>query len=129
MPEVIAHMNANVMTVVQFESVPALERADELLSQPGVDVGMIGPADLSIALGIPGEFDHPIIIDAIDKFIAQAERHNVSPGIQTRNVEQAQFWTDRGMRFVGAGADHGLLLAKAREAVKSLRRQPVSAGN
>jgi 2-keto-3-deoxy-L-rhamnonate aldolase RhmA len=112
------------MMVVQFESVPALDRANELLSQPGVDVGMIGPADLSIALGVPGNFEHPLMLKAIDKFIEQAERYNVSPGIQTRNVQQAKFWTERGMRLVGAGADHGLLLAKAREAVKDLHNHP-----
>jgi 2-keto-3-deoxy-L-rhamnonate aldolase RhmA len=124
MADVIEHMNSNVMMVVQFESVPALDRANELLSQPGVDVGMIGPADLSIALGVPGDFEHPLMLKAIDKFIEQAERYHVSPGIQTRNVQQAKFWTERGMRLVGAGADHGLLLAKAREAVKDLHNHP-----
>lgn len=121
MKEVIAHMNSNTMTVVQFETVPALERANEILSLPGVDVAMVGPADLSIALGVPGELEHPKMIEAIERLIVQANEHGVVPGIQTRTVEQAQFWTERGMRFVGAGGEHGLLLAKAREAVKTLR--------
>jgi len=30
---------------------------------------MIGPADLSISLGIPGQFDNPLLIDAVDKVI------------------------------------------------------------
>jgi len=121
MSEVIAHMNANTMTVVQFETARALERADELLSRPGVDVAMVGPADLSIALGVAGQFDHPSMIQAIERLIVQANNHGVVPGIQTRTVEQAQYWTERGMRFVGAGGEHGLLLAKARETVKMLR--------
>jgi 2-keto-3-deoxy-L-rhamnonate aldolase RhmA len=128
MAEVIEHMNANTMTVVQFETVPALERADELLSLPGVTVAMIGPADLSIALGVPGDLEHPTMVRAIEKLIAQANKHHVVPGIQTRTVEQAQFWTERGMRFVGAGGEHGLLLAKAREAVKTLRETKIPEG-
>jgi hypothetical protein len=32
----------------------------------------------------------------------------------------ARAWIERGMRFVGAGAEHGLLLEKAREAVSLL---------
>lgn len=121
MPEVIHHLNSNTLSIVQFETVPALDRADELLSVPGVDVAMIGPADLSIALGVPGEMEHPRMVEAIDKLIQQAASHGVVPGIQTRTVEQATFWAKRGMRFVGAGGEHGLLLAKAREAVSALR--------
>ena len=128
MNEVIAHMNSNTMTVVQFETVPALERADELLSLPGVDVAMVGPADLSIALGVAGELDHPSMIRAIDRLIVQANSHGVVPGIQTRTVEQARFWSGRGMRFVGAGGEHGLLLSKAREAVKALHETKIPGG-
>ena len=106
--------------VVQFESMPAMERAEELLSVTGVDVAMVGPADLSIALGVPGELEHPKMIAAIERLIEQAQSHGVVPGIQTRTVEQARFWAERGMPFVGAGGEHGLLLAKAREAVSTL---------
>jgi 2-keto-3-deoxy-L-rhamnonate aldolase RhmA len=45
----------------------------------------------------------------------------VVPGIQTRSVAMAKAWVERGMRFVGAGTEHGLLLEKAREAVALLR--------
>jgi 2-keto-3-deoxy-L-rhamnonate aldolase RhmA len=126
MPEIIEHMNLNVMTVVQFETVAALDRADELMSVKGLDVAMVGPADLSIALGVPGELDHPRMIDAIDRLIEAAGRHKVVPGIQTRTVEQGQFWASRGMRFVGAGGEHGMLLAKATEAVSALRSTPAT---
>jgi 2-keto-3-deoxy-L-rhamnonate aldolase RhmA len=121
MKEVIAHLNANTMAVVQFETALALERADELLSAPGMDVAMVGPADLSISLGVPGELEHPTMLAAIGRLIEQANRHGVVPGIQTRTIEQARFWAERGMRFIGAGGEHGLLMAKAREAVTTLR--------
>jgi 2-keto-3-deoxy-L-rhamnonate aldolase RhmA len=47
--------------------------------------------------------------------------HKVVPGIQTRSTAMAKFWAERGMRFVGAGAEHGLLLEKARETVATLQ--------
>ena len=120
-PEIIEHLNLNTVSVVQFETVQALERADELLSVPGLDIMMVGPADLSIYLGVPGQMDHPRLISAIDKLIEQCVAHNVVPGIQTRSTDMAKFWAERGMRFVGAGAEHGLLLEKAKEAVGTLR--------
>ena len=38
MPEIIEHQNRETLSVVQFETVRAVERADELLSLKGLDV-------------------------------------------------------------------------------------------
>jgi 2-keto-3-deoxy-L-rhamnonate aldolase RhmA len=120
-PEIIEHLNLNTVSVVQFETTLAMERADELLSVTGLDIMMVGPADLSIYLGVPGQMEHPKLISAIDKLIEQCVAHNVVPGIQTRSTAMAKFWAERGMRFVGAGAEHGLLLDKAKETVIALQ--------
>jgi 2-keto-3-deoxy-L-rhamnonate aldolase RhmA len=120
-PEIIDHLNRNTVSVVQFETIPAFERADELLSLKGLDIAMVGPADLSIALGIPGDLENPKLISTVEKLIEKCLKHNVVPGIQTRSVAVAKAWTARGMRFVGAGAEHVLLLEKSKEAVKQLR--------
>jgi 2-dehydro-3-deoxyglucarate aldolase/4-hydroxy-2-oxoheptanedioate aldolase len=120
-PEIIEHQNRETLAVVQFETKAAMERADELLSVKGVDVVMVGPADLSISLGIPGQFDHPLMISTIEKVIEQCVRHGVVPGIQTRGIAMAKAWAERGMRFVGAAAEHALLLEKAKETVATLK--------
>ena len=121
MPEIIEHQNRETLSVVQVETVTAVERREELLSLKGLDVMMIGPADLSISLGIPGQFDNPLLIETVDKVIETSNRHGVAPGIQTRGVAMAKFWAGRGMRFVGVAAEHVLLLEKCREALKALR--------
>jgi 2-keto-3-deoxy-L-rhamnonate aldolase RhmA len=118
---IIEHLNDNTLSVVQFETKLAMERADELLSLSGLDIAMVGPADLSIALGIPGEFDHPLLVSTVEKLIEQCNDHGVVPGIQTRSTAMAKAWVERGMRFVGAGAEHALLLEKAKETVGHLR--------
>jgi len=120
-PEIIEHQNRSNLVVVQFETTTAISRADEMLSQKGVDIVMVGPADLSISLGVPGEFDHPLMIEAISKVIAKCNQHGVVPGIQTRSVAMARQWVERGMRFVGVAAEYVLLLEKARETVAQLR--------
>jgi 2-dehydro-3-deoxyglucarate aldolase/4-hydroxy-2-oxoheptanedioate aldolase len=120
-PEIIEHQNRNTLAVVQFETVTAMERADELLSVAGMNVAMVGPADLSISLGIPGQLDHPLLIAAVERLIGQSVAHGVAPGIQTRSLAMSKFWAGRGMRFVGTSGEHGLLLEKARETVAALR--------
>jgi 2-keto-3-deoxy-L-rhamnonate aldolase RhmA len=119
--EIIEHQNRNTLGVVQFETRTAMERADELLSLKGLDIAMVGPADLSISLGIPGQFDHPLLISTVEKLIEQCNYHGVVPGIQTRGLAMAKAWAERGMRFVGAAAEHALLLEKAKETVAQLR--------
>lgn len=121
-PEIVEHFNQNVISVVQFETRTAMERADELLSVKGVDIAMVGPADLSISLGVPGQFDHPLVVSTIERLIENCHKHGVVPGIQTRGVAMAKMWADRGMRFVGAAAEHTLLLEKAREVVATLHK-------
>ena len=121
MPEIIEHQNRETLSVVQFETVRAVERADELLSLKGLDVVMIGPADLSISLGIPGQFDNPLLIQTVDKVIERCNAHGVVPGIQTRGIAMAKMWAERGMRFVGVAAEHVFLLEKCKEAIATLR--------
>jgi 2-dehydro-3-deoxyglucarate aldolase/4-hydroxy-2-oxoheptanedioate aldolase len=124
--EIMDHLNRHTLAVVQIETLAAVERADELLSCAGLDVVMVGPADLSISLGIPGQFDHPLLISTVQRVIDKCRRHNVVPGIQVRTAAMAKAWAGRGMRFVGAGSEHGLLLEKARETV-ALLRSPAAA--
>ncbi len=119
--EVAAHINANTLVVLQIETALAVEQRDDLLSVPGLDVVMIGPVDLSISLGVPGEFFHPKMEEAIEKIRDSALAQGVVPGIQTRPIELARHWMERGMRFVGCGAETGMLLQGAKSIVDALR--------
>jgi len=121
MPEIIAHMNEHVMVVLQIETVTAMNRVDELLSVPGVDAVMFGPADLSISLGVPGQFEHPTMIAAIEKIRDACLRHGVAPGIHVRFAKLAKYWRDNGLTFVSCNSEIGYLLEKAQETVAALR--------
>lgn len=119
-PQMIEHMNAETMVVLQIETVKALDARDELLSVPGIDAVMVGPADLTISLGVPGEFQHPKMVEAVEKIRESCLKHGIAPGIHNRTIPLAQFWRDRGMKFIGCGADTGFLFERASETVKSV---------
>ena len=121
LPQIAGHLNDNVMVVLQIETVRAVEMREELLAVPGVDVVMIGPADLSISLGVPGEFQHPKLIDTVEAIKETCIRRGVVPGIHNRNLAIAKFWRDRGMRFIGCGNETSMLLEKATELAGSLK--------
>lgn len=119
--KIIEHMNENVLVVLQIETQTAIDRCDELLSVPGVDVMMIGPADLSISLGVPGQFDHPKVVEAICGAMESCRKHGIPPGIQCRTLPMAKAWKQRGMQFVGCGSDIMFLWEKVRDTVQQLR--------
>ncbi len=121
MPDIIAHMNANTMVVLQIETKTALARVDELLSVPGIDAVMVGPADLSISLGVPGQFEHPKLIEAIGQIRDACDRHGIAPGIHFRALSVARYWRDHGMRFLSCNSEIGFMLEKAKETAAALR--------
>jgi 2-keto-3-deoxy-L-rhamnonate aldolase RhmA len=121
MPQIIEQVNANTMLVMQIETQRAVDMREELLSVPGIDAVMIGPADLSISLGVPGEFLHPKMVAAMEAVRDTCIAKGVAPGTQTRGLEQAKFWRERGMTFLGCSNETGMLLDRATELVKNLK--------
>jgi 2-dehydro-3-deoxyglucarate aldolase/4-hydroxy-2-oxoheptanedioate aldolase len=119
--EVIDHANQNNMVVLQIETRRAFEAREELLSVPGIDAVMVGPADLSISLGVPGEFEHPRMVETMEAIRDSCLRHGVAPGTHTRNAKLAQFWKERGMLFLGCGNEVSMLWERATEIIRSLR--------
>ena len=121
MPDIIAHSNANTMVALQIETKTAIERIDELLSVPKIDAVMIGPADLSISLGVAGQFEHPTLVAAIEKIRDACIRHGIAPGIHMRSLKLVQYWRDHGMLFLSCNSEIGFMLEKATETVAALK--------
>jgi 2-dehydro-3-deoxyglucarate aldolase/4-hydroxy-2-oxoheptanedioate aldolase len=115
------HANEQTMVVLQIETVKAVEAMDELLSVPHLDAVMIGPVDLTISLGIPGEFEHPKMLATVEKIVAACKAHGVVPGAQARNQALARRWKEMGMLFVGCGSEVAMLYEKGREVITALR--------
>lgn len=118
--QITEHFNEHTLVVLQIETVKALEARDELLSVPHIDAVMVGPVDLSISLGVPGDFQHPKMVDAMEKIVESCRKHGVAPGTQTRNVPLAKFWKEKGMLFLGCGSETGMLYEGAKAITSQL---------
>ncbi|MGH7562766.1 MAG: HpcH/HpaI aldolase family protein [Gemmatimonadales bacterium] len=119
--ETLAALNRESFLVMQIETAEALDRLDELLAIPGVDAALVGPTDLSLALGIPGQMQHPLLVDAIDRVLAACRRHKVIPAIHTNDVTMTAEWARRGMRLVSISSEVGLLALGGGQAVRAIR--------
>lgn len=119
-PQIIDHMNEHVMVVLQIETKRAFDMRDELISVPGIDVVMIGPADFSISLGVPGDFMNPKLIEHMAAVRDTCLKYKVAPGTQTRNIQLARFWRENGMTFLGCSSEVGMMFDRGVEITSQL---------
>lgn len=110
----VAMLNDVVLGVFQVENASAVADAEAIAAQPGADVLFVGPADLSHALGVPGQFDAPIYLAAIDEVIAACLAHGKAAGILLYDPAAIGPHLDRGFTFVGLGSDGGFVMSGAR---------------
>ena len=119
--DAIKHFNDNTLIIIQIESGNAVERIEELVSVPGVDVALVGPVDLSISLGIPGQIEHERLQDRYQKVLDAGRKHGVHLGLHLPDLEALKRWRDHGARFLCYSGEERILLAAAKNAVSELR--------
>ena len=120
--DTLAAMNRETFLIIQIETAEALSRLDELLAVPGVDAALIGPTDLSVALGVAGQMDSPKLVRAIEQTLAACAAHGVIPAIHTNDIAMTAAWAKRGMRLVSINSEVGHLMAGIRAAVTEIRK-------
>jgi 2-keto-3-deoxy-L-rhamnonate aldolase RhmA len=112
-PDHIAAANDGVLVAVQIETRRGLDAADEILSVPGIDAVVTGPADLSASFAVPiGSDEHR---DIEGRIIDAAIAHDVAPGAVALSSEDAARLADRGARVIILGGD-GMFLAQGARA-------------
>ncbi len=124
----IRQRNEASSLIINVESIPAMERLDELLATPELDAVLIGPHDLSCSLGIPEEYRHPRFAAAVAQIIDRARSRGVGAGIhyvfaETAGIEQEIEWVKRGANLIVHSADVIAFRASLRADLGRLRRE------
>ena len=109
-----------ILGVVQIETVEVLNHLDEVAAIEGVDVLFIGPADLSMELGIFGQFDHPRFKEALKGTVDAAQKAGKATGILFFNPDDYQRYHDLGIRMIACGADATFVADGARNLAKKM---------
>ncbi len=104
--EYVAKANAESFVGIQIETARAMESVAEIAAVPDVDLLFVGPADISQVLGIPGDYENPRCLAAIEK-IAQACAQAGKPwGIVPQGPDYAERMKAWGCRLFVLGFDH-----------------------
>ncbi len=78
--------NTSSILVLQIESALAVKNIESMIVNEAVDGVMVGPYDLSGSLGVPGQTDHPLVLEASAKVIEACKKHGKSCGTQIADV-------------------------------------------
>jgi 4-hydroxy-2-oxoheptanedioate aldolase len=101
----IGEVNELTLGIIQIESASAVAEVDAIAAIDGVDVLFVGPTDLSHSLGVPGRFDDPTYLAALDTVLAACSKHGKSPGILLYDPAVIARHVALGFRFIGLGSD------------------------
>lgn len=97
--------NHNTLLLPQCETMGCLENIDEILGMDGVDGIFIGPFDLSIALGIPGDFANERHINAVAHVLDVCKKHGKLSVMFCGSAEAANGYFKQGFDSVTVSLD------------------------
>lgn len=97
--------NERVFLAIQIETAEALAEVESIAKVPGIDMIFVGPADLSQSLGIPGQFDHPKLWQAVDKVAAACKAADLPWAALAVGVPMAKEFISRGCTLLTHAVD------------------------
>jgi 2-keto-3-deoxy-L-rhamnonate aldolase RhmA len=120
--EFMKEANENTLIFAQIETKEAIENIDAILGVEGIDVGLIGPNDLSISMGVPDQMNSEILTKAIDKVIESAKKKAKGSGIHIGNIEAIRKWRTKGMTVLAYSTDIGFMYNASRSSLEEIKR-------
>ena len=115
--------NRRCRLIPQCETREALEQIEEIAAIPGVDGIFIGPCDLSIALGIPLQFDNPLLLSACERVLRACKQNGIESYIFAGNMADARKWAAMGFDSVTYSLDAAVLIGAFRELVEQFHQE------
>lgn len=82
---------------------------------------MIGRADMSADLGLPGQTNHPEVVKRVEMMISACQRNGKIPGLLVQDVGSAKEWIGRGIRLLPYSNEVNMLLNAGSKAVDEIR--------
>jgi 4-hydroxy-2-oxoheptanedioate aldolase len=99
----------DIVVVLMIEKKQAVERLDEILAVPGIDMVQWGPSDYSMSTGHAGERGHPEVKAAEKKVFETCQQLGIPARAEINTPEDAKRFLDWGVRHFSVGSDLAIL--------------------
>jgi 4-hydroxy-2-oxoheptanedioate aldolase len=122
-PDYFAGANETILTLGMIETPQGLRNVDAIAAVAGLDGLFIGPADLSLALGVSPvpQWRSGPLAEAIDTILASARRHGKIAGIYCTSLAFAQDMKNKGFDYINLSNDVAYLRTASQEWVAALK--------
>ncbi len=120
--EYFQRANSELLGIAQIEDAASVDAADAIASVDGIDVLFIGHSDLSLQLGVFGEFAHPRMIEAENKVLAACRKHGKVAGLLLKEGMASAPCLAKGFRFFAHGTDLGILRSALQKINKEAKK-------
>ena len=114
--------NEGTMFIPQCETKELLTHIETVVALDGVDGIFIGPFDLSIALGKPGQFDDPELVEAFDRVLKVCKKAHKPAFIYSTSIEDAKKRLEQGFDSIIYRADLTLLVEAYQSVLAQLKK-------
>jgi 4-hydroxy-2-oxoheptanedioate aldolase len=115
------HANDEVAVIPMIETKEAVANLDEILAVPGIDAVYVGPADLSVSLGLPPRLEHDgSWEEARQKISRSCHAAGVIPGIHA-NAALAAKHAAAGYRMIMIASEAGIMAVAAAQSLAAVR--------
>ena len=98
-----------VVLEIQIEDAEGLEHMEEIVKVPGIDLVCSGRNDISAALGVAGQTNHPKVVAAEEKIISCTLAAGKHLQLTARSQEQAEEFIRKGATVITTGRDLELM--------------------
>jgi 2-dehydro-3-deoxyglucarate aldolase/4-hydroxy-2-oxoheptanedioate aldolase len=116
--QLVEDANRNSFVAIQIETAKSVEQVDDIAAIESVDLLFVGPADLSLALGVVGDFHHDKLWEAIQCVAAACQKHGKGWGCVVPDPKFAERAVTHGCRMTTIGNDP-ITLKRGIEALQS----------
>jgi len=119
----VSWINSSSVVIAQIEHISAVENLEKILTVEGVDGFVVGPYDLSGSLGVPGDFEHASMLNAMQRIRQSSAASGKARGIHVVEPVPAELHQriDEGYRFVAYSVDIRMLDCSCRSALNDLK--------
>jgi 4-hydroxy-2-oxoheptanedioate aldolase len=100
MAEYIKEANEETFISFQIETPEGIENRDGIIATEHADAIFLGPGDLSVNFGIPGDTMNPKVLDTIDSLVTSIHDAGKHAGTLGVTIEQTLYWHERGVRWI-----------------------------
>ena len=118
----MAAADDDMICMITIEHADAVERIDEIMATPGIDVAVIGPGDLATSINKRGQIDDPDVQTLMKRAEEGILKSGVPIGGVARTAEQANAMIDRGYLVLALGFDWSLFQRGIADAFKGIKR-------